>query len=103
MVMIFLLKIEFVALPQLLNLLQYLIENVFISLTQDEGHLTFHIFLSPLEESVYIFCEVDVSSRACLSLTLHFQAVVLQVCLRQGGAESISEIFQCKNQVNKQL
>lgn len=103
MFMIFLLKIEFVTFPKLLNLVQYLIENVFISPTQDERHLTFHIFLSLLEESVYISCEIDASSRACLSLTLHLLAVVLHVCLSQGGADSISEIFQCKDHVNEQL
>lgn len=80
---------------QLLNL-QYLIENLFISPTQEERHLTFPIFLSLLEESVYISCGIEASSRACLSLTLHLLAVVLPVCLSQGGADSISEIFQCK-------
>lgn len=73
------------------------------SLTQDERHLTFHIFLSLLEESVYFSREIDASSSTCLSLTLHLLAVVLHVSLSQGGADSTSEIFQCKDQVNQQL
>lgn len=103
MFMIFLLKTELMTFPQLSNLVQYLIENAFISPTQDERHLTFHIFLSLLEESVYFSCEIDASSSTCLSLTLHLLAVVLHVSLSQGGADSISEIFQCKDQVNQQL
>lgn len=103
MFMIFLLKIELVTFPQLLNLVQYLIGSVFISPTQDERHLTFHIFLSLLEESVCFSCEIDAFSGACLSLTLRLLAVVLHVCLSQGGADSISETFQCKDQVNQQL
>lgn len=74
-----------------------------ISPAQDERHLTLHIFLSLLEESVYFSCETDAFSRACLSLTLHLLAVVLHVCLSQGSADSNHEMFQCKDQVNQQF
>lgn len=78
-------------------------ENVFISPIQDERHLTFHIFSSLLGESVYISCGIDASFRACLSLALYLLAVVQPVCLNQGGPDSISEIFQCKDQVNQEF
>lgn len=44
MFMIFLLKIQLVTFLQLLNLVQHLIESVFIFPTQDERHLTFTSF-----------------------------------------------------------
>ena len=83
--------------------MQYLIENVFVSPTQHERHLTFHSYLFWLEELVYFPCEIDTSSRACLSLTLHLPATVLHVSLSRGDADSTSEMLQCKEQVTQQL
>lgn len=89
--------------PQLLNPVQYLIENVFVSSTQDERHLMLHSYLFWLEELVCFPCEIDTSSRGCLSLALHLPATVLHVSLSRGDADSISEMFQCKAQVLQQL
>lgn len=90
--------------PQLLNPVQYLIENVFFffSPTQDERHLAFHSYLFWLEELVYFPCAID-TSRVFLSFTLHLPATVLHVSLSQGDADSISEVFQCEEQVMQQL
>lgn len=89
--------------PQLLNPVQYLIENAFHLGWKKQRHLTLHSYLFWLEELVYCHCETDTSSRACLSLTLHLLATVLHVSLSQGDADSISEMFQCKEQVIQQL